>query len=50
MKFDVEKTNFINQIAQLKKVIEANDQERSKLEALINTRKGEADNVGSQVR
>jgi len=50
VRFEVDKTNYENQINQLKQVIEANKSEMNKLYNLINTRKGEIDNNTRQVR
>ena len=50
VKFEVEKTNYENQIAQLKQIIEANKGEMVKLYALMNTRKGDVDTVNQQVK
>lgn len=50
VKFEVEKTNYENQINQLKQVIEANKGEMSKLYVLMNTRKGDVDTVTQQVK
>jgi len=49
VRFEVEKTNYENQITQLKQIIEANKSEMNKLYNLINTRKGESDNSTRQL-